>query len=162
MNGKICSFTGHRSVKATHKNKITPLIARAIEYAYKEGCRDFLSGGAVGFDTLAAREVLRFRLSHSDVRLILVLPCINQDERWGDGDRNNYEYLLNVADEVIYVADEYTDTCMRERNFKLASMADILIAYVSRYNSGAAQTVRMAEKMGKQIYNLYPTLEKEI
>ena len=53
MNGKICSFTGHRSVKATHKNKIAPLITRAIEYAYKEGCRDFLSGGAVGFDTLA-------------------------------------------------------------------------------------------------------------
>lgn len=161
MANKVCSFTGHRSVKATHKNRISSLIARAVEYAYKQGCRDFFSGGAIGFDTLAAREVVRFRMSHSDVRLVLVLPCVNQDERWSEGDRSNYEYILNVSDEVVYIADEYTDSCMRERNFRLASSADILIAYVSRSNSGAAQTVRMAEKMGKEIYNLYPTLEKE-
>ena len=161
MENKVCSFTGHRTIKSGHRNKISSLLARAVEYAYKEGCRDFLSGGAVGFDTLAAREVIRFRMSHSGVRLVLVLPCINQDEKWSEADRNSYEYILNAADEVIYVSDEYTDTCMRERNFKLASTADILIAYLSRNNSGAAQTVRMAEKMGKEIYNLYPTLEKE-
>ena len=49
---------------------------------------------------------------------------------------------------------------MRERNFALANAADILIAYVGRGVSGAAQTVRFADNLGKTIYNLYPTLEK--
>lgn len=161
MENKICSFTGHRAIKPPHRGRISGLIYRAIEYAYGRGCRDFVSGGAIGFDILAAREVVKFRMAHSDVRLLLMLPCINQDERWSEADRSSYEYVLSVADEVTYVADKYTDGCMRERNFKLASACDILVAYVGRSNSGAAQTLRMADNMGKEIYNLYPTLERE-
>jgi len=32
--------------------------------------------------------------------------------------------------------------------------ADMVISYVSRSNSGAAQTVRMAHALGKEVYNL--------
>ena len=70
-----------------------------------------------------------------------------------------YEYILGRADSVEYLSEEYTDGCMRERNQRLVDLSDILIAYVSRYSSGAAQTVRMAEKAGKTVYNLYPSLQ---
>ncbi|MBO5946200.1 MAG: DUF1273 family protein [Clostridia bacterium] len=153
-----CSFTGHRSITASHAHKIGPLLVRAIEYAYNEGCREFLSGGALGFDTLAAREVIRFRQTHSDVRLVMVLPCIDQDKSWSAREREMYSYVLKNADETVYISDEYTDRCMRERNFRLASECDIMIAYLGRRMSGAGQTVAMAERMGKRIYNLYPTL----
>lgn len=159
MENGTCAFTGHRSIAVAHRKSINELIFRAIAYAYKEGCRNFLSGGAVGFDTLAAREVVRFRLSHPDVRLCLVLPCTNQDERWSAREKDAYEYLLGAADEVTYVSDAYTDDCMKRRNHVLALSADIVIAYVGRSASGAGQTVRMAERFGKRIYNLYPTLE---
>ena len=69
-----------------------------------------------------------------------------------------YEYTLANADEIEYVADEYNDRCMRDRNQRLADSCDMLIAYVSRTNSGAAQTVRMANAQGKLVYNLYPSL----
>ena len=157
---KSCSFTGHRQIKNEHSDKIVPLLRRAIEYAYNEGCRDFYAGGALGFDTLAAREVIRFRITHSDARLLLILPCVNQTEKWSASQVNAYDYVLSNADEVRYVSEEYTDGCMRERNFALANAADILIAYVGRGASGAAQTVRFADNLGKTVYNLYPTLEK--
>ena len=160
MERGACSFTGHRVIAAAHRGSIGELLSRAIAYAYGEGCRSFLSGGAIGFDTLAAREVVRFRISHPDVRLILVLPCVNQDERWSARDRDAYEYRLGAADEVRYISDTYTDGCMRQRNLALAEAADILIAYVGRSASGSAQTVRMAERSGARIYNLYPALEK--
>jgi uncharacterized phage-like protein YoqJ len=137
------------------------LLGRAIEYAYSEGCRDFICGGAIGFDTLAAREMIRFRMTHTDARLILALPCIEQDLKWSDSQRNAYNFTLSSADEVIYISDSYTKTCMAERNRYLAEKCDMLIAYVGRTTSGAAQTVRMAEKLNKRIYNLYPTLHKE-
>ena len=156
---KVCSFTGHRQIKGEHTQGLVSLVGRAVEYAYSKGCRRFLAGGAIGFDTVAAREVIKFRMTHPDVSLVLVLPCMNQDKHWSERQRDSYEYTLSEADEIIYVCEEYTDTCMKERNRFLAERADILIAYVSRYNSGAAQTLRMARSMEKEIYNLYPSLE---
>ena len=160
MEEKICSFTGHRDIKREHMSFLPELLDRSIEYAYKEGCRAFLTGGAIGFDTLAARQVVKFRMFHRDVRLILVLPCMNQDAKWSDAQRNSYQFLLKEADEVIYVSEEYDSRCMARRNRYLATRADILIAYLSKSISGAAQTVRMAEQMQKQIFNLYGTLER--
>jgi len=157
---KKCSFTGHRLIKKEHASGLEALLMRSIEYAYSEGCRDFFSGGAVGFDTLAAREVIRFRLSHPDARLLIVIPCKNQSESWSSSQISLYEYTLINADEVEYIADIYTDGCMKERNQRLADLSDMMIAYVNRPYSGAAQTVRMAAKDGKPVYNLYPTLEQ--
>ncbi len=159
-NGK-CSFTGHRNIKASHIEKMPKMLERAIQYAYSEGCRTFCCGGAVGFDTYAARAVIKFRISHPDVRLVLILPCINQAMKWSAGQVSAYEYTLSVADEIVYIADEYMDGCIKERNLRLATEGDILISYVSNDKSGAAQTVRMATKNGKRVYNLYPAMEKE-
>lgn len=157
---QACAFTGHRKIEEGHKGKIEDLLARAVRFAYSEGCRTFITGGALGFDTLAAKEVIRFRLSHPDVKLLIILPCKNQSESWSPSQVSLYEYTLANADEIEYVADEYTDGCMKERNKRLADLADMMIAYVIRPYSGAAQTVRMAAKSGKTIYNLYPTLEQ--
>ena len=154
-----CSFTGHRAIKASHSARISPLLFRAVEYAYSLGARTFYAGGAVGFDSLAAGEVIRFRMSHPDVRLVLILPCGNQDEKWSHSQRSFYEFTLASADEIVYTAKEYTDDCMRRRNEALVSSGDMLIAYVGHPRSGAAQTARMAEKAGKKVYNLYPSLE---
>lgn len=157
---KTCAFTGHRKIEERHKGKIEDLLLRAISFAYTQGCRTFVTGGALGFDTLAARELIRFRLSHPDVKLVIILPCRNQSDSWSPSQISLYEYTLVNADEIEYVADEYTDGCMKERNQRLADLSDIMIAYVQRPYSGAAQTVRMAAKKGKTVYNLYPTLEQ--
>ncbi len=154
-----CSFTGHRLIKSEHLNKLPELLSRAIAFAYGEGCRNFYCGGAIGFDTFAAREVLRFRISHPDVRLVLILPCLSQAEKWSAAQKAAYEYILSAADETVYVSEEYTDSCMRDRNMRLVEAADILVAYVSNRRSGSAQTARMAAQAGKKVYNLYPALE---
>ncbi len=154
-----CSFTGHRQIKAEHAQNISGLIDKGIAYAYSEGCRDFYSGGAIGFDTIAARAVIRFRISHPDVRLILCLPCIDQALLWSKPQIEDYEYLVRSANEIIYASEEYTDTCIKERNMMLAEHADIVIAYVGRARSGSSQTARMAERLGKTVFNIYPALD---
>lgn len=153
-----CAFSGHRKIEKSRVQSVIEHLARAIKYAYDEGCRDFFCGGAVGFDTLAAREVLRFRMSHPNVRLILYLPCLNQDAKWSEAQSDAYEYILSSADEVRYVSEEYTKTCMKERNQALADVADILIVYVGYSSSGSAQTARMGERAGKRVFNLYPSI----
>lgn len=157
---KACAFTGHRKISSEDLPRIRELLALEIERAYQNGCRDFYSGGAVGFDTIAARIVLRMRLRYPDIRLILLLPCIEQGAKWSSRDRDSYDYLLAEADEVRYISEEYTNRCMKERNFALASSADLLIAFVERGQSGSAQTLRMADKMGKEVINISVFFQK--
>ncbi len=154
-----CSFTGHRTIEIRHRKDIRECIARHIDLAYNEGCRDFYSGAAVGFDTLAALEVLEYKRTHNDVRLILLIPCIDQDSRWSDYQRLEYRKLLQLADDVIYVSNTpYYNGCMEKRNRALVERCKILIGYVGRERGGSAQTYRIAEREGKRIYNIFPLL----
>lgn len=155
-----CAFTGHRRIKDSHKKHLSSLLFRAINYAYERGCRKFITGGAIGFDTEAAREVLRFRISHPDVSLILFLPCLDQDASWSERQRDAYEYILSSANEVRYVSEVYDKGCMKRRNQAMADECDIMIAYVARDYSGSAQTMRMATALGREVYNLYGELER--
>ena len=156
----ICAFTGHRNIKYEHKARMADLLYRAINYAYEKGCRKFITGGALGFDTEAARQVLKFRINHPDVELILFLPCLDQDSSWTVGQQDSYGYILSAANEVRYVSDVYDKTCMKRRNQAMAEECDMMIAYVGRDRSGSSQTLRMARSLGKEAYNLYNELEK--
>lgn len=158
MEFNTCSFTGHRKINPEHLSGLRELLGRAVEYAYSLGVRSFFSGGAVGFDTLAARQVLRFRMTHPDVRLVMLLPCIAQSDGWSARQREDYEYILRCADEVVYVSEEYTRDCMKKRNAELVRRADMLVAYVSNMRTGSGQTLNFAKGAGIRVYNLYPTL----
>nr|MBE6544830.1 DUF1273 domain-containing protein [Oscillospiraceae bacterium] len=46
-----CAFTGHRIIKDEHRARLGEMLACAIEHAYDLGCRRFIAGGALGFDT---------------------------------------------------------------------------------------------------------------
>ncbi len=155
MDALGCSFTGHRKIEDEHRATLPGLLCRAIGFAYGEGCRRFYVGGAVGFDTVAAQQLIVFRMSHPDIRICVLVPCKSQADSWSAKQREMYDYVLSVADEVEYVSDEYTSTCMKKRNERLVALCDIMISYVGRARSGAAQTLRMAEKAGKRVYNLY-------
>ena len=156
-----CAFTGHRLIKSEHKPMLSDLLLRAIGFAYNRGCRTFVCGGAVGFDTEAARQVLLFRIEHPDVSLVLFLPCLDQDASWSARQRDSYDYILSSANEVRYVSESYDKSCMRRRNQAMAEECDIMIGYVGHGRSGAAQTLRMANTLGREIYNLYPQLERD-
>lgn len=158
---KNCSFTGHRSIPYYHEKKLSDLLDRAIAYAYEQGCRNFYTGGAIGFDTMAARKLISFRISHRDVKIIVAVPCKDQDAKWTSSQKDNYAFVLSNADEIVFVSEEYTKDCMRKRNEYLADVCDILIAYSGRCSSGSAQTIRMAESRGKTVYNLYPNVAAE-
>ncbi len=152
---KNCSFTGHRIIAQEHIKPLEELLTKAILYAYDQGCRNFYCGGALGFDTMAAKKIISLRMKYRDMRLYLVLPCKEQSYNWTVSERSMYDYILSSADEVIYTSERYTKDCMRIRNMKLAEICDILIAFCGRQRSGSYQTVRMASELEKAVFNLY-------
>lgn len=150
-----CSFTGHRIIAANDLARVKDLVDRAINYAYDNGVRTFNCGGALGFDTLAALAVLKKKEVCPDVRLVIYIPCADQSARWRKRDVDIYNSILERADECILVSERYDADCMRRRNERLAENCDMLIAYVGKEMSGAAQTVRIARSLGKTVYNLF-------
>ena len=161
--GNTCFFTGHRFISESQLHRMyTPLVECILRMA-KEGYLYFLNGGAMGFDLLSAGTVVLLRQEfHLDVRLVLALPCRDQTARWlyGAGGLDNirkYHEVKAQAHAVVYMTDFYREGCMRERNQFMADHAERCIAFWNgSCRGGTAQTVRIAEKMGIPVYNLYP------
>ena len=132
---KACSFTGHRIIPKEKIDPLSDLLDRAIDYAYAEGCRTFYCGGALGFDTMSAKAIIKKRMLKPDMRLIIVVPCADQEAKWSNSEKDMYNYVISSADEVIYTSLSYTPDCMRRRNEYLAESCDMLIAFCGNENA---------------------------
>ena len=58
---KCCCFTGHRRIPEQEMLWVRRRLREEILDLAQKGVDTFLTGGALGFDTLAAQEVLRMR-----------------------------------------------------------------------------------------------------
>ena len=104
-----CCFTGHRRISPQDGLWLRRMLRQEILRMAQEGVRSFLAGGALGFDTMAAQEVLRMRAEYlPDLELVLVLPCVGQEEKWRQRDAAVYRALLRQADQVVYMGQGYT------------------------------------------------------
>ena len=161
MNKTAC-FTGHRVLSERPKQLYDRLYAVLESLVTEQGITDFYAGGAVGFDTIAAKCVLRLRDSlkgKAEVQLHLVLPCCNEDQtkNWTAEQKYEFRCILQRADSVEYPAQKHDPHCMGRRNAKLVEHAtDYCICYYDiHHNSGTAQTVNMAKQKGLKIINLF-------
>lgn len=154
MKAKTCCFTGHRDLPENRKAEITARLEKMIVSLIQSGYLYFGAGGALGFDTLCAQTVLRLRQSYPTIKLILVLPCISQADRWSSADKAVYQEIMKRADKVVYTSQEYTRDCMFKRNRHLVNYSSACICYLTRGYGGTAYTVDYARKHGLRIINL--------
>ena len=151
---KICCFTGHRTIRAHARTALVSLLDTTLKRLYEQGFREFRTGGARGFDTLAALRVLALKKSHSDCRLSLILPCRDQAKNWSAGERAVWQELLDHADTVRVLYDTYTPECMHARNRALVDGSDLCIAYLTQNRGGTLYTCSYALKNGVELLNL--------
>ena len=112
-------------------------------------------GVALGFDTIAAQEVLRARGErYPGLKLELVLPYVGQEEQWSQRDASVYRAMLRQADRVVYIAGRYTQGCMFQRNRYLVEHSAYCLCYQKRGRGGTAYTVRYANSQGLAVRNL--------
>ena len=154
MRERTVCFTGHRKLPVLQLHSIKKRLKNEIICLVEQGYRYFGTGGALGFDTLAAQAVLEAKKEHSQVRLILVLPCHSQADRWSDQDKAVYEEIKGEADKVVYISQEYTRDCMFRRNRPLVDGSSVCICYLTEQTGGTAYTVDYAQKCGLKIINI--------
>ena len=98
--------------------------------------------------------MLRLRESCPELRLILVLPCLDQTKGWKAGDVERYEEIKRQADKTVYTGQEYTPGCMHTRNRRLVDDSSVCVCYQTRSRGGTAYTVDYAKKKGLKAINL--------
>jgi len=128
----------------TVKKNLKKVVMSLIEQGY---CF-FGAGGALGFDTIAAQTILDLKQDYPRIKLILVLPCPSQADRWREKDKTIYEEIKAKADKVVYIAQEYTRDCMFARNRHLVDNSSVCICYLTEQSGGTAYTVKYALKKG--------------
>ncbi len=153
----VC-FTGHRHISCSIDSLLIELDF-AIEAAILKGATEFFCGGALGFDTLAAKAVLSLKEKYPCINLHLILPCNNeaQTSRWSEMNKQEFYEIIPFAENIEYISNEYTKNCMKLRNARLVELADYCICYYNEDEgrSGTGQTYRMAIKKGIEIVNLF-------
>lgn len=164
-----CAFTGHRPMRFSFGYdeedercvQLKKVLAEQVETLIRCGVSTFYSGMGLGVDTWGAGIVLGKKKQYTNVRLIAVLPCETQANRWSPEQRERYFNTLAECDDVITLNTHYTPDCMFQRNRYLVDHADYLLAvYDGREKGGTAYTVRYAQQKSRQIVVIRPdTLE---
>lgn len=165
---KTVCFTGHRPNKLggfLSPNSTEALVAERTKYLIglflERGYTNFISGGAQGFDTIAAREVWKKRQTNKDIKLIIAVPFRGQEDRWPLQARITYDAMLREADEVVYLSEDNSNAAykMQQRNEWMVDHSSAIIACWDGSNGGGtANCVRYAKQKGKAITTVVPPL----
>lgn len=154
---EVCCFTGHRDISYEHMEEVLTRLTAAVDRLYRQGIRTFLVGGARGFDTLAAIQLINLRRHlYPNLKLVLVRPCTGQADRWPPQEQALYNTVRREADLDILLSDHYYNGCMQKRNAFMVDHSCHLLAYVTRSSGGSYQTVNLARKKGISMENLAP------
>ena len=153
---QTCCFTGHRKISAKMLDTVSERLKEVVNSAIQSGYRCFITGGAIGFDTLSAQTVLNAKQEHrrKKIKLILAIPCPEQADDWEQADIDEYERIKTLADSVVYVSTHNKKGCMHKRNRYMVDNSSLCIAYMTRQSGGTAYTVKYAQENNKKICNI--------
>lgn len=154
MREITCCFTGHRRISKDEVKEVKTRLKHTISAAIDQGYLYFGAGGALGFDTLAALTVLELKKKYLNIKLILVLPCINQTKGWSKRDVEVYEQIKSRCDKYVYTSENYFNGCMQKRNRHLVDNSSLCICYLTENRGGTAYTVNYARQKGLKVINL--------
>ena len=143
MKSQTACFTGHRILDKTFTKK---RLKNEIEKLIEKGVIFWGNGGSIGFDTISALTILELKEKHPQIKLIMVLPCRDQDKLWSKQDKEAYDYILENADKVVYTSERYYNGCMHVRNRHLVDNSSCCIAYLNKNTGGSAASPMAAPK----------------
>lgn len=149
------AFTGHR----TYADEARKPLREVIRTLSEQGIDTFLCGMARGFDLAAAEAVLRLRDEGLAIRLIAVIPFASQAATFAPTDRQRFQQVVALADEVILLSPTFYRGCYQQRNNFLVDHAAHLIAWYNGTRGGTQYTLLRAAKAGLTIHNLSPAIQ---
>ena len=141
----ICCGFGHRVMLMDIEKPLRELVERLVA---ERGADVFYTGGMGEFDELFARTVRGIKRDCPFLRLVLVMPYLTA--------RLNVDKALYEAqyDEILIPAEldgVHPKSAISLRNRWMVDRSEIVISALHRNYGGAANAIRYAEIIGKEI-----------
>ena len=154
MQTNTCCFSGHRQIPSDQISALQVHLEKTLRLLIDHGYLHFCSGGAKGFDLLAARTVLNLKSEFPSLSLHMILPFRRQAATWTIQEILEYSDIVSQADTVQYVFQAYEPGCYNLRNRALVDNSTCCICYLTNPKSGTGYTVSYAKESGLTILNL--------
>lgn len=155
LRQRTCCFTGHRVIPEKDLPGILERTEQAVRRLIEQGVVFFGVGGAIGYDTEAAKLLFRLRATdYPQIKVILVYPFEGITNRWSDEQRAEYARLLPKYDKAVCVAQRASREAYLARDRHLINGSAYCIAYCTRDSGGTAYTLRYAQQEGLKIFNV--------
>ena len=156
LKRKTCCFTGHRNIPTEKIQEIAEMTAEEIHrLVINYGVNIFCVGGAIGYDTLAAKVLFNIReTAFPNVKVALIYPFDGFSNGWRKEQQDEYETLLPQYDKTICACNKPCREAFLVRDRLLVDCSAFCIAYCTRNYGGTAYTVRYAEQHGISVRNI--------
>jgi len=175
------AFTGHRQINGKYPDGFRTMDGRyssndglwskvynallnlITTLHHKYGHVDFISGGAVGFDQVAAKAVIDLYMAGLPIQLIMAIPFEGQESKWSRLVVEGYNYILGHAHEVHYVCEPgYAPWKMQKRNEWMVDRAKTIVAlYLSEGKTGGTlNCINYAMKHKKPLITIHPLTQR--
>ena len=144
-----CCFTGHRPEKlGVSEAVVVAGLKKEIRTAIADGFQTFISGMARGVDLWAADIVLSLRDEGAAIRLICASPYQGFEVRWSREWQERYRQVMERADLVRFICQEYSRDCFQRRNEWMVDHSARVIAAYNGQPGGTRNTIRYAQIKG--------------
>ncbi|MBR6719619.1 MAG: DUF1273 family protein [Clostridia bacterium] len=153
MSGLVCAFTGHRDIPAKDFAAVRDFTKKTVDLLIARGVTEFITGGAAGYDMLAAEIVIEAK-KYASVKLVVAVPCKGQERYYSRCDKERYRCIIEMADDIETLAEHYYDGCMHVRNRYMVDNSDFLISYCTKTEGGSYYTRCYAKENKKHIIDV--------
>ena len=97
MKNNTCSFAGHQKLPARKIKHIIKHLDDEIEKLIQQGVTNFISGGNLGFDQIAASLVIAKMVNHSKYCICALLQNVSRTEQTVRLAQQKELIIINVA-----------------------------------------------------------------
>lgn len=136
------AFTGHRRLSL-------PQVVSYLDKLHKDfPDAIWITGGAVGLDTVVALYALR----HA-IRLWLVLPFPPHvmSKYWNADQKSTLLNAWKYAEKITVLAPAYDVSIYQRRNERMVDLSDMVAAFWDSSKGGTGNCVRYAQSTGKKV-----------
>lgn len=155
----VLCVTGHRPSKLPwryNEEDIACLqfekdLKEILEGYIKKGYKVFLTGMAIGVDTIFAETIIKLKKTYKSIKLVAVIPCLNQQEKWSESQKLRYKGILKKCNLKIIISKNYTQTCMNDRNKFMIEHSSLCVAVWNGTPSGTGNTILYAKENGCEV-----------
>ena len=166
------AFTGYRPKKLSFGNnldhpnaiRLRDNLRAEYEKLIKRGFKQFLTGGALGCDMMAAEVILELKKKYRRAKIShwLCMPCFDYNAKWSEQDKERLERIKQDSI-YFYVSDSpYFKGCMQKRNRYMVDTSRVLLAVYDGKSGGTHNTVEYAKSKNRKVVVINPALSLRI